>query len=200
MKLYSYVVARDYGFAPNPFYGVCTLATCKPGIRRHAQVDDWVVGTGSKNYGLDGNLVFAMKIAETLTYDEYWADSRFLLKRPNLTGSIKQAYGDNIYHRDLKTGKWLQENSHHSLPNGKPNVSNINHDTKTNRVLVGKEFTYWGGSGTSIPKFFRQYEGYDICGQRGYKCNFPQDFVRLFIEWIKSLHVIGYAGQPEEFH
>ena len=48
MTIYSYVVARDYGFAPNPFYGCCTLATCKPIIRRMAQVGDWVIGTGSK--------------------------------------------------------------------------------------------------------------------------------------------------------
>ena len=41
--LYSYVITRDYGFAPNPFGGICTLATCKPGIRNHATVGDWVV-------------------------------------------------------------------------------------------------------------------------------------------------------------
>lgn len=29
-KGYSYVVARDFGFAPNPFNGFLTLATCKP--------------------------------------------------------------------------------------------------------------------------------------------------------------------------
>lgn len=34
MTLYSYVVAHDFGFAPNPFDGLCTLATCKPDIRK----------------------------------------------------------------------------------------------------------------------------------------------------------------------
>ena len=48
MRLHSYVVARDYGFAPNPFFGVCTLATCKPKIRSAAKLGDWVMGTGSK--------------------------------------------------------------------------------------------------------------------------------------------------------
>ena len=51
MKLYSYIVARDFGFAPNPFYGFCTLATCKPKIREHASVGDWVVGTGARSSG-----------------------------------------------------------------------------------------------------------------------------------------------------
>jgi len=40
-ELHSYVVARDYGFAPNPFFGFCTLATCKPRLRSVAQVGDW---------------------------------------------------------------------------------------------------------------------------------------------------------------
>lgn len=44
LKLYSYVVARDFGFAPNPFHGYCTLATCKPDIRATASVGDWVIG------------------------------------------------------------------------------------------------------------------------------------------------------------
>ena len=39
MKLFSYVVARDFAFAPNPFHGYCTLATCKPIIRRVTQVN-----------------------------------------------------------------------------------------------------------------------------------------------------------------
>ena len=41
MNLYSYVITRDYGFAPNPFWNICTLATCKPQIREHALKGDW---------------------------------------------------------------------------------------------------------------------------------------------------------------
>lgn len=47
MNLFSYIVARDYGFAPNPFPPYCTLATCKPGIRNSAQKGDWIIGLGS---------------------------------------------------------------------------------------------------------------------------------------------------------
>ena len=36
MTVYSYIVAYDSGFAPNPFHGTCTLACCKPTIRRTA--------------------------------------------------------------------------------------------------------------------------------------------------------------------
>jgi len=200
MKLYTYVVARDYGFAPNPFFGVCTLATCKPNIRRRAQVSDWIVGTGSKRHALDGKLVYAMKVAEVLTYDQYWNDRRFHRKRPNLRGSLKQAYGDNIYYHNPKNGKWVQANSHHSHPDGTPNQANIRHDTQSPRVLVGTEFAYWGGSGPLIPARFRRYGGFDVCCQQpGHKCHFPEDLVHSFIDWIRSIGESGYVSPPKEF-
>ena len=77
MRLYSYVVARDFGFAPNPFGGTCTLATCKPDIRQRAVVGDWVVGlTSAADRGVLG-LVYVMRVDEVLTYDTYWRDARF---------------------------------------------------------------------------------------------------------------------------
>ena len=51
MAIYSYIITRDYGFAPNPFYGICTLATCKPRVRNNAQIGDWVLGFGSGRKG-----------------------------------------------------------------------------------------------------------------------------------------------------
>ena len=200
MRLYSYVVARDYGFAPNPFFGICTLATCKPQIRKRAQAGDWVIGTGSKRYDLGGHLVYAMKVTEALTYDEYWSDKRFLQKRPNLAGSLKQAFGDNIYHRHPRTGRWLQENSHHSLKDGQPNRANIDHDTQVQRVLVGAQYVYWGSTGPRIPSRFRSWKGLDICCQQpGHKCIFPQGLSDAFVRWIIPHSNNGYAGQPMEF-
>lgn len=49
MNLYSYVITRDYGFAPNPFWGICSLATCKPQIRQRALKGDWIAGFGGAN-------------------------------------------------------------------------------------------------------------------------------------------------------
>ena len=59
MTLYSYTIAIDTGFAPNPFNGFCTLACCKPGIRRTAQDGDYVVGIGPKGSG--NRVVYAMR-------------------------------------------------------------------------------------------------------------------------------------------
>lgn len=198
-KLYSYVIVRDYGFAPNPFFGTCTLATCKPDIRRHALVGDWVVGTGSKPLGLEGRLVFVMQIAETLTFNEYWRDKRFRCKRPNIRGSLKQAFGDNIYHRNRKTKLWVQENSHHSYPDGQINLWNVSNDTQVDRVLIATEFTYWGATGPKIPVRFRSAKT-NVCALRGYKSRFPESLVWKFLEWIESLDETGYVGDPYKFN
>lgn len=195
MRLFSYVVARDFGFAPNPFHGVCTLATCKPRIRAKAEVGDWIVGTGSKRYLLHKQIVYAMQISEILTFAEYWQNDRFIRKRPYLSGSLKQAYGDNIYHRDPATGLWLQENSHHSLSDGTPNQANIMRDTHSPRVLVGEEFYYWGSAGPTIPDKFS-----DTClSGQGHRCNFPSSFVNSLIDWIRSMGQKGYLGEPSEW-
>ena len=197
MKLFSYVVARDYGFAPNPFFGVCTLATCKPNIRAHASVGDWIIGTGSGQQNKQGFLVYAIRVTETMTFNEYWKDERFRPKRPNLRGSKKQAFGDNIYFKDEEE-RWHQQNSHHSLADGSPNLHNIVRDTKTSRVLLSTDFAYWGGSGPEIPQEFRNYDGeYDICikGQ-GHKCKFPDSLTRDFVAWFRSLNTNGFLGAP----
>ncbi len=192
MQIYSYVVARDYGFAPNPFYGYCTLATCKPIIRRCSQIGDWVIGTGSRKMKREGHLVFFMEITETMSFTEYWNDTRFLLKRPDLKGSKKKSYGDNIYRLDSTRKQWLQKNSHHSKDDGTPNINNIVHDTQTDRVLVSNRFTYWGGADLIIPDALRI-----ICKiGPGYKKYFPEELVANFIKWARSLPNQGYCGRP----
>lgn len=197
MKLFSYVVARDFGFAPNPFYGICTLATCKPDVRRLANVGDWVVGTGSANYGLTGRIVYAMEVTEALTFNEYWSDARFFNKKPILNGSLKQAFGDNIYSQRGK--KWIQADSHHSFAGGKQNVANIKNDTKTNRILVSNNFRYWGAEAPLIPARFRKKGEKDICIVRGFKYKFPEDIATSFIEWLRAQGLTGYSGAPSEF-
>lgn len=200
MKLYSYVVVRDYGFAPNPFHGICTLANCKPKIREAANRGDWIIGTGSKTRGHQGKLVFVMCVSKILTFNEYWDDPRFRKKRPNLHGSKKQAYGDNIYYKDECTKQWHQANSHHSYPDGSPNQNNIERDTYADRVLVGVEYAYWGGSGPDIHEDFRDYQGYDVCAARHHKCRFPDTLVSEFVNWLHSLDQHGYIGAPLKWH
>jgi hypothetical protein len=199
LQLYSYVVARDYGFAPNPFYGFCTLATCKPEIRNGASAGDWIVGTGAKGKNLQDHLVYAMRVTESATFDEYWNDSRFIYKHPNRRGSRKQWFGDNIYHRNLRTGRWVQEDSHHSRSNGKTFKINLEHDTQTDRVLISSDFVYFGGSAIAIPAPFKTAANRLWKIGPGHRSNFPEAYVERVVEWLRSLGVWGYQGRPAEF-
>ena len=196
MRLFSYVVARDYGFAPNPFHGTCTLATCKPEIRSSICPGDWIAGTGSKTKNRHENLVYVMRVDEIMTFNEYWANIRFQRKKPRLAGSLKQAFGDNIYLSDADGG-WRQSDSHHSLKDGSPNLNNIRRDTKTDKVLIGDVYAYWGGSGPEIPLPFRDWESHDICKTGpGHKCHFPAAMVEAFVSWFMALEERGVLGEP----
>ena len=77
LRFFSYVLTRDYGFAPNPFNGICTLATCKPRIRKVAVAGDWIFGTSSVRSGKRPCLVYAMKVSEKITFNQYWQDPNF---------------------------------------------------------------------------------------------------------------------------
>jgi Nucleotide modification associated domain 2 len=104
-KVYMYVVARDFGFAPNPFHGVCTLATCKPIIRRTAQIGDWVIGMGGSKLKAPGRCIYAMQVTGALSFDEYWAAPEYQAKKPVRNGSRKTIVGDNIYRHTAGSGE-----------------------------------------------------------------------------------------------
>jgi hypothetical protein len=197
VNLYSYVIARDYGFAPNPFHGVCTLATCKPVIRRVARVGDWVIGTGAAEYKRTGQLICAMQVSEAMSFDEYWSDPRFEIKRPDLTGSRMLAYGDNIYNRDVD-GAWVQLNSHHSLPGGEINQANVDDDTQTNRVLIANEFWYFGDNALPIPSEFRRPGDSIVCPGRNHRKNFRPELVDEFLAWLNQ-QPKGCSGRPDRW-
>lgn len=156
---FSYIITRDFGFAPNPFHGILTLATCKPKIRKAAQVGDYLMGNSNKASG--NKLIYMAKVDEILTFDEYWSDVRFQCKKPVMNGSFKTLYGDNIYHHD--DGEWIQANSHHSLDNGLVNHANLKKDTGiTDRLLICREYFYLGTSMIDISDRFPDCVHYNI--------------------------------------
>ena len=192
--IYSYVVAHDSGFAPNPFNNFCTLATCKPKIRKHASIGDWIVGTGSDKKGIrrGGFLVHAMRVEETLTFSEYWNDPRFTSKKPNLFGSYRMASGDNIYCPD--GDGWIQMNSYHSNKDGTPRADHIQKDTSVDRVLISHDFVYFGAEGPEIPDHLKA-RGLVHSG-RGERKIFDIAAITAFEAWLNVLGVRGYQGKP----
>ena len=196
--LYSYVVRYDSGFAPNPFFRYCTLATCKPGIRERAQVNDWIVGTASNAKGIrrGGHLVFAMRVTEILSTHNYWADPRFAKKKPTLYHNWVSAPGDNIYEL-LESGKWQQLNSYHSQNDGTPYGKHIERDTKVQRILVSDDYVYYGGEGPLLPeRFLEDGEANIHHSGRNYRRFDREEVIAIFEEWIRSLGVRGYQGKP----
>jgi len=192
-NLFTYVVAHDSGFAPNPFNGFCTLATCKPRIRDLAQIGDWIVGTGSNREGVRRGkfLVYAMRVEESLTFDDYWNDLRFAGKKPSLHGSYRMACGDNIYRPHPSGSGWVQSNSYHSQ---KDRQQHIEHDTSVDRVLASREFVYLGAEGPEIPEQLRK-AGLVHAGQNHKRIQ-NQCAIDGFKTWLKSRGKMGYQGKP----
>lgn len=148
--LYVYVVARDFGFAPNPFHGFCTVATCVPLVRANAKIGDWVMGVGGRRLKATGKSIYLMKVSEILTFNEYWSDARFNIKKPVRNGSLVMMVGDNVYHQEAGNDTWVQEDSHHSNPDGTTNHKNLETDTSSENVLVSDHFYYFGKSAPEV--------------------------------------------------
>jgi hypothetical protein len=190
MKYYSYVIPRDYGFAPNPYFGYCTLATCKPRIRKSARIGDWIAAYGGASTEVHKKLVVLMNVDEILTFDQYWNDKRFVKKIPVFNRSMSCMYGDNIYHHIGKN--WTQELSHHSMADGSINYSNLNRDTKADRVLVATQFYYFGNNAIEIPKEFEELIG----SGRNHKNFYDEKIINKFINFMNDNFEKGINGVP----
>ena len=166
MRLFGYKMTSDTGFAPNPFYGSLTLATCKPGIRRTKELGDWIAGFTSGQLNGDAvgaeRLVFLMKVDEKKSIAEYFLDPRFKNKIPRMNGDAVSRAGDNIYRplrRNAAAPQHFEQvlNPHHWDDVGScvgPGPSK-GHDVSGLFVLVARTFAYFGGNALVIPPRLR---------------------------------------------
>ncbi|MCK9245964.1 MAG: hypothetical protein M0P11_03305 [Anaerolineaceae bacterium] len=204
MRLFSYKLTHDTGFAPNPFYGVLTLATCKPGIRLTKMVGDWLAGFSSsalhhnaKPYGVDIDpdaLIYLARVSEVIPLNRYFEDRRFKAKIPpriQAKDSIACS-GDNIY-KPL----WIKEDGAYEYEQ----VSQIHHDDahmatdlSGKNALVCDEFYYLGREGVLIPVLggISRPKGPT---QYGYKTE-DDTAILNFVRWIKSEFKTGINGMP----
>jgi len=155
MRLFSYKMKNDNGFAPNPFKGFLTLANCKPGIRKTKEVGDWIAGFTSKNLNGDNvgmeRLLYLMKITEKITYCKYWTDTKYNEKKPNLESkNMEDKAGDNIYMplfedaRDSLDFKQI-ENKNHGIDDMPKDLSGL-------YVLISTRFYYFGSDPIDIDR------------------------------------------------
>ena len=154
VDLFSHIVRTDSGFAPNPFFGYCTLACCKPVIRRTASVGDLVVGLTPKALG--HRIVYIMRVTEVMPFAGYWSDRRFRRKRPRFaTGRLVHKQGDNVY-EPLSEGGYIQHTSRHSHPDGTENLTQKKRDLGGKYVLVSDDFVYFGAEAIALPSQFKR--------------------------------------------
>jgi hypothetical protein len=180
MKLFSYIVTHDAGFAPNPFWGYCTLACCKPKIRETAQKGDWIVGLTPKAKG--NKIVYAMQVDKILSFADYYRAAEFAAKIPKnySTGKTKKECGDNIY-KLMPNGKYRQLPSHHSNKK-KPEIENPKakkHDLSVKRVLISRRFHYFGSQAIGLPEGL---SGLKV--GRAHKNRFSKDVIKRFLNFI----------------
>lgn len=189
MTLYSYVVTHDTGFSPNPFHGYCTLACCKPAIRRTAEKGDWVVGLTPKSLG--NRIVYFMRVDESpKTYAEYWSDRRFIAKRPRFDSGVLAKCGDNIY--EPNGSDYRQLRSTHS--NGEEeDADNKAHDLRGEHVLVSDTFAYYGSKPRELPP-----ELAPLIAKRGHRCRFSDDVIGAFLSFIRKVKS-GIHAPPRQW-
>jgi len=187
MKFCSYTIKCDAGFVPNPFWDYCTLAHCTPnhmGVKLN--IGDWVMGTSASSYG--NTLIYAMEVSEKIYFNDYFNDSRFQKKKPDLGGTWKEECGDNIYYL-APSGEWQQAPSlYHASPE-----ENLQ-DTKHPYVYVSERFWYFGENAIEIPNEFQPL----IRKCQGCKINHPPETIKGFTNWIQSNYKIGIHGLPRD--
>lgn len=198
LRLFSYKLTNDSGFAPNPFWGYLTLATCKPRIRASKNVDDWIAGFTSKKLGDQPGqekLIYLMKITDTLSIAEYFRASRFKNKVPTLSAhDFVHKAGDNIY-RPLSQGAFA--------PDDFEQIANPNHTDKNklkdlsgSKVLISDDFFYFGRNALVIPSNVRPKvpKGQSSQGVRTDDQTLIQDFI-IYV----SRHGKGIHGAPHKW-
>lgn len=194
MRLYSYCIPVDDGAAPNPYWGKCTLAICKPAIRRTATSGDWVVGVGSKKSpigDISGQVVYAMEVSEVMTMREYdqWTTENLPNKIPDLKSqNYARLVGDSIYRFGSvtsKKGRVSQRPSVHGKLDQKRDLSGCN-------VLLSDHFFYFGDKPVVLPK-----ELMPIVHQtQGHKVRLNHKYRSQFVDWIEQVAKPGIHGDP----
>lgn len=185
MKLSAYIVRYDIGFAPNPFGRYCTLACCKPEIRRKAAPGDIVVGTGSAASGLSGHLVYAMRVERSISYQKYWESPEFAYKKPSPTSAISRR-GDNIWHRDAQDNWQVAPGACHGL-------GHRDSDIGGKCVLISTEFFYLGREAIKIPP---EFSDIPPKGKKHHNTT-DVDKIEKFWRWISGkCEKFGMHGDP----
>jgi hypothetical protein len=191
-NLYSYCLRYDDGAAPNPYWGICTLAICKPAIRRTAKEGDWIVGHGPSSAvdpALSKSVTYAMRVDEILTmkqYDERCRE-RNLGKIPDWNSEdFRRKVGDCIYDYSRGRKPRLRASVHTNM--------NRKRDLSGRNVLWSEHFFYFGDKAIPLPEELQPI----LHPAQGHKVHLNRNYVGPFIAWIERLGLRSgsVAGEP----
>ena len=206
MRLFSYKMTNDTGFAPNPYGHTLTLSTCKPQIRRAKLEGDWVAGFTSVALNRDRvgeeRLIYLMRIGEKVLQAKYHGDPRFQDKIPNQDCDLLESkFGDNIY-RPLVLGAveaahfvQLPNLNHWDFANDAPCQQHAQNDLSGRFVLVADEFYYFGADAIVLPGSVRPAL---MRGQSGHGRQSNEEQAKRLIAYIRSHYQPGRLGDPTQ--
>lgn len=153
---------------------------------------DWIIGTGSKKLKRLNKLIYAMRVDDKMTFDEYYNSPLFQCKKPVVNGSLMQMYGDNIYHTNDQ-GDVVQDQCGHSNKNLTPNAKHRDRDARGKFVLLSKHFYYFGDQCPTVPDALVKI----CCTSRNYSYkDISQEDIDQFVEWLEKTYEPGIHGDP----
>lgn len=189
-KLYSYIIQSDTGFAPNPYFGICTLACCKSSMRRNIgdkllkelnisnireitekekkhirELGYWIIAIAGHNVEKENNVpyrsvVYVMQITDILDFESYYI--MYPYKRKNFGEGMLYQKGDNLFSANY-SGIEEQENLKNSNQNEKI--------LKGKYVLLSDNFIYFGKAAYDISFS----SSFNVKNVRGYQVNHREE-------------------------
>ena len=183
MKIFTYKLTNDSGCAPNPHFGFCSLAICKPQIREQADVGDIIIGFGSRTLGSQNKIIYIMRVTNKMSYQEYFEFCQEHYPK-------KISHGDCIYHKI--DDEYVQiANIHH-------NTDCISHDLKSEYVLISNDFRYFGKKAIDVPDELASI----IPECRNYKSKSNRDYrfeVKSFFNMNKRKYKKELVGKAHSY-
>ena len=197
-RLFTYKVAHDAGNAPNPYHGVCTLAICKPAIRRVAKPSDVVVGFGCGSD--ERRIVYCMEVEHVISWQTYVDACRGKVRLNGIAESMLRnkipaamnATGDCIWTSGVAFEEALPSWSRHA------GEGTFGVDVSSGRnVILSTRYWYFGRGDRFAIQLPPDLSLDRLIPGRGHQSDVNQryrdDFVRFFNAELASRGVRGFG-------
>ena len=133
-----------------------------------------------------------MQVAETLSFEEYWADPRFKRKRPRWSPEKDPlaSCGDNCY-QPIGDGEFRQlRSAHWNHDEDRESAGAKRRDLSGRQVLVAHRFCYFGADAVELPEHLEFARP-----ARYHRVNFTEEQRAALLEFVEGLPQ-GVRGRP----